>query len=350
MNPERLQLFFDMSMSLLVTADGTTGRFIDLNPAWETTLGWTLDELRSRPFVEFCHPDDVAPTNAIVADMIERGLPAVNFENRYQHKAGHWVWLSWVGLVSDGMFVSAARDITEYKLTLQALEQANDELRQFGYAASHDLREPLRTIQGHISHIDATALAPQNRQSFEYVLNAVERMKDMLDAILAYSHVEAEGSSLVYESVEVALAYAQDVLAAAIEESDARIEHTGVWPTLVMDVNQIAAVFQNLLGNAIKYRRPGVRPKIIVASTRGHSGWRFEVRDNGVGFDGERAGRAFQIFQRLHRRSLYDGMGVGLALVKRIVQRHGGEVGIESEPGVGTTAWFWLPETRGVLP
>ena len=150
--------------------------------------------------------------------------------------------------------------------------------------------------------------------------------------------------------MEVALAYAQDVLAAAIEESDARIEHTGVWPTLVMDVNQIAAVFQNLLGNAIKYRRPGVRPKIIVASTRGHSGWRFEVRDNGVGFDGERAGRAFQIFQRLHRRSLYDGMGVGLALVKRIVQRHGGEVGIESEPGVGTTAWFWLPETRGVLP
>ena len=335
-------------MSLLATADAETGAFVDLNPAWETTLGWSLEELRARPFIEFIHPDDLAPTNAIVEDMILRSLPAVNFENRYLHKDGHWVWLSWVGVVDGDRFYSAARDITDYKETQMALQLANDELRQFGYAASHDLREPLRTIQGHLSHIDSTAMAPQNRQSFEFVLGAAARMKDMLDAILSYSRVDAEGRTLEFASVELPLQHAQEALNARIKETGATITVQGAWPTLGMDVPQLAAVFQNLLSNAIKYRQPGASPEIIVTASRSEGGWRFEVRDNGVGFDSSRAKRAFQIFQRLHRRSRYDGLGVGLALVKRIVQRHGGRVGIESELGMGTTAWFWLPDAPGI--
>ncbi len=112
MDTERLQIFFDLSMSLLATADADTGQFVDLNPAWEQTLGWSLEELRARPFVEFIHPEDLDRTNALVMDMIERELPAVNFENRYLHKEGHWVWLSWVGVVHEDRFYSAARDIT----------------------------------------------------------------------------------------------------------------------------------------------------------------------------------------------------------------------------------------------
>ncbi len=173
-------------------------------------------------------------------------------------------------------------------------------------------------------------------------------MKDMLDAILAYSRVDAEGRTLEFASVELPLAHAQEALAASIGATNAVITTHGVWPSLGMDVPQIAAVFQNLLGNAIKYRHPGTDPQIRVTSSRAHGGWRFEVQDNGVGFDSSRAGRAFQIFQRLHRRSKYEGMGVGLALVKRIVQRHGGRVGIDSEVGIGTTAWFTLPEAPGV--
>lgn len=344
MDHKRLQLFFDLSMSLLVTADATTGRFVDLNPAWETTLGWSLEELKSRPFVEFIHPEDLAPTNALITDMVERNLPAVNFENRYKHKDGRWIWLSWVGVVRGNMFYSSARDVTRYRATVASLEAANEELRHFGYAASHDLREPLRTIQGHVAHIDSTQLPPDSRRSFEFVVDAARHMHDMLDAILDYSQIEERGRPPTEAALSDTLDDAIVALDSAISGTGAKVERTGEWPALRIDRAQIAAVFQNLLHNAIKYRKKDEAPHIVVSSRPEFGRWVFEVSDNGVGFPPERAPRAFQIFQRLHARSKYPGLGVGLAQVKRTVRRHGGEVGIDSERGVGTRVWFSLPK------
>ncbi len=343
METERLKHFFDLSLSLLCTADAETGYFVDLNPAWEATLGWTVEELLARPFVEFIHPDDLAPTFAIIEDMVQRGLSAVNFENRYQHKDGHWVWLSWVGVVRDGTFYSSAHDITLYKATLAKLEQANDELQQFNYAVSHDLREPLRAITGHLGVVETVGLPEDVSRTFSFVDRAASRMKAMLDSLNDYLEIDRVGGALSPVDMKEPLLGAIESLHAAIAESSALIEIEGHWPSLAVDAAQISEVFQNLLANSIKYRKAGEPARITVSARPESMGWRFAVEDEGIGFKPERGKRAFLMFQRLHRRSEYEGMGVGLALVKRIVLRHGGQVGITSEPDRGTEAWFWLP-------
>lgn len=340
--PERLRAFFDVSMALLCTADAETNTFVDLNPAWESVLGWTRAELRSRPFTELLHPDDKAPTFAIIQEMLDQGRLAVNFENRYLHKDGHWVWLSWFGRIDEGVFYSSARDITAYKEAAERLEQANQELRHFAYAASHDLAEPLRGIVGHLSLLDNEPLSADVRERVASVQGAAIRMKGLLDGLLRLSRVESAGEAGRVVSMARPLQDAMETLGDRIAETGAELTTEGSWPSLRVDRDQMTQVFQNLLSNSLKYHK-GV-PRIAVRAEQEGQGFRFSVTDDGVGFDPRRADRAFQLFQRLHRRSQFPGMGIGLALVKRIVHRHRGTVGITSAVGEGTTAWFWLPK------
>ena len=339
---DRLEAFFEVSMSLLCTADAETNTFIDLNPAWESVLGWTRDELRSRPFMEFIHPDDLAPTFAVIQDMMDRQLDAVNFENRYLHKDGHWVWLSWFGRIRNGSFYSTAHDITAYKESERRLEAANEELRHIAYAASHDLAEPLRGITGHLSFIAEQEVAPEVQDRLKFVKAAADRMQALLDGLLRLSRIDSAGHKGEVMSLLKPLHDALEVLSDRVAETGANVVVQGAWPALRIDPAQIAQVFQNLLSNSMKYADGP--PEIIVSAVAVDAGFRFTVVDNGVGFEPSRADRAFQLFQRLHRRSKYPGMGIGLALVKRIVLRHAGDIGIESAVGKGTTVWFWLPQ------
>lgn len=344
--PDRLRAFFDVSMSLLCTADAETNTFVDLNPAWEAVLGWSREELRSRPFTEFVHPDDRGPTFAVIQDMMDRGLDAVNFENRYLHKDGHWVWLSWFGRIRGASFYSCAHDITAYKEASAKLEQANAELKHFAYAASHDLAEPLRGIEGHLSFIQDDALAPDTQTRLSFVREEAERMRGLLGGLTRLSQVDSAGKAPRVVPLTRPLNDALEMLATAVADSGARITTEGSWPAVSIDAEQIGQVFQNLIANAIKYRDGA--PNIEVRAEEEGHGYRFSVTDDGVGFDSSRADRAFLLFQRLHRRSKYPGMGIGLALARRIVQRHGGRIGISSEVGKGTCAWFWLPK-EGLL-
>lgn len=343
MEPDKLKHFFEVSLSLLCTADAATTTFVDLNPAWERTLGWSLDELRSRPFTAFIHPDDLAPTFAVITEMVDQGRDAVNFENRYRHKNGTWVWLSWYGVVKDGTFYSAAQPITAYKHALEALSQANAELSHFAYAASHDLQEPLRAITAHLEFVDPAAFDPETRRSLAFVRAGGQRMQQLLDGLLAYARIDSSPREPSHVPMTRPLHAAIDGLHRAIQESGASVDISGTWPTLNVDEVQVVSLFQNLLANAIKYRKPGSAPRIAVAAEPDGEGFTFRVRDDGVGFTAANPERAFQLFQRLHRGSAYEGMGVGLALVKRIAIRHGGRVGIESTVDVGTAVWVWLP-------
>lgn len=179
MDPGKLQQFFDISRSLLCTADAATNTFVDLNPAWERTLGWSLEELRARPFTEFIHPEDLQPTFAIIAEMVQHGREAVQFENRYRHKDGSWVSLSWYGVVRGGQFYSSAWPITEYKQTLEALKLANAELRRLADAASHVQQETLAALSTPLLRISGQILVLP-------LIGAVDsgRMQRVVDVLL----------------------------------------------------------------------------------------------------------------------------------------------------------------------
>ncbi|MSQ84387.1 MAG: PAS domain S-box protein [Myxococcales bacterium] len=337
--------FFDLTLAMLCTARRDGNAFENLNPAWERTLGWSREELCSKSFLDFIHPDDVPSTFAVIAKMDE-GAPAVHFENRYRHKDGSWVWLSWVSVLEGGTYYATAIDITPYKQALATLVETNTHLKHFAYAASHDLREPLHGISGHLSLIDSSGLDEQSQESLGFVRQGATRMQQLIDGLTTYARISVPNGSRVPVSMAVILQEATFAVAQSAVEAQAAIRTEGAMPFLSVDAGPMSQVFQNLLSNAIKYRKPTKSPVISVRSVPVDNGWRFEVEDDGVGFDPRYADRAFAIFQRLHPRSEYEGTGIGLAIVERVVQLHGGHVGIRSQLGQGTTAWFWLPETR----
>ena len=331
---------------MLCTAAEDGLRFADLNPEWERTLGWSLEELRSRPFTDFIHPDDLEPTYAIIREMRE-GAPALNFENRYRAKDGSWVWLSWASVLRGGVFYAAVRDVTAYKEVVEALEERNAELGQFAHAASHDLQEPLRAIIGHLGYVRTEGLDEDSLRALRSVGDGAARMQELLEGLLAYARIDTQGKrfqpTAMSEPIEGAITSLND----AIQRSGARVTVQEMLPRLAVDTAQMSQVFQNLIANAVKYHKPDVAPEVTITAEPDGAGFRFCVADNGVGFEQSRAERAFVMFQRLHRRSQYDGLGVGLALVRRIVQRHGGRTWLEGAVGRGACAYVWLPRERG---
>ena len=226
------------------------------------------------------------------------------------------------------------------------LERSNSELEQFAYIASHDLSEPLRAISGPISVLARRyrgQLDAEADQFIEFAVDGCARMKRMIDDLLAYSRVgRIEG--------RVKAVDANDVLAAAIEnltplivECGAQL-HGGHLPIVVAEGSQLGEVFQNLIGNALKFVSPGIPPDISIAAEPRDSLWRFTVTDNGVGIEPRHRERIWGMFTRLHTREEYPGTGIGLALVKKIIERHGGEIGVEdTATHQGSTFWFTLP-------
>ncbi len=232
------------------------------------------------------------------------------------------------------------------------LERSNEELEQFGYVVSHDLRAPLRTVQGYLRLLNqryADRLDAKAETYIDYAISGAARMQEMIQALLDLSRVETGGREPAPTDVEAVLNRTLRALSPAIDETGAAVTHDPL-PTVLADEVQLAQVFQNLIANALKFRREGVPPKVHVTAREGERGgegegkWIFSVTDNGIGIDPDQADRIFQIFQRLHTEDEYEGLGIGLALCKRIIDRHGGRLWVESEPGEGSTFTFTLPE------
>jgi PAS domain S-box-containing protein len=254
---------------------------------------------------------------------------------------------------AEGLLVTAAiRDITATRTKAEAhllqkveeLNRSNQELAQFAYIASHDLQEPLRMVASYTQLLSKRYKGKLDSDADEFIAFAVDgatRMQRLIQDLLAYSRVGTKGRDLVDTASEDALEQALTNLGGAIEEGGALVTHDPL-PTVLADAGQLIQLFQNLVGNAIKYQSPGVPRVHISAARNGEKKWLFSVKDNGLGIDPRYFERIFGMFQRLHKRDEFAGTGIGLAICKRIVERHGGRISVESEPGQGSTFSFAL--------
>ena len=257
---------------------------------------------------------------------------------------------------SDGMVVTAAiRDITQRKTseehlakTMEELQRSNEELGQFAYIASHDLQEPLRMVASYTQLLSRKYKGKLDADADEFISFAVDgarRMQGLIQDLLAYSRVGTKGRGLVDTSSEEALQQSLSNLRGAIEASGAQVTHDPL-PGVLADRSQLIQLFQNLVGNAIKYQRTGIPTVHISASRNGGKKWIFSVQDNGMGIDSQYFAKIFDMFQRLHKREEFDGTGIGLAICKKIVERHGGSISVDSKLGQGSTFRFALAESE----
>lgn len=483
--------FFTLSQDLFAIAD-LEGRFVRLNPAWEQVLGYSVEELTGRSFVDFVHPEDRERTVARAASLAEEENESAAFENRYRTRDGSYRWFMWKSRadVQAGRIFAAARDITERKLAEAKMEEvnaalseseerfrhlfanspdavimidphasnvawpivdcneaacrmngytreellgqsvdilnvepgtpeeraeylerlrreglvsietdhrhkdghafpveistsvislngrelvmgidrditerrrlekeaadraedlarSNQELEQFAYVASHDLQEPLRIVAGYAQLLTKRyrgTLGQDADEFIEYMVDGVRRMQELIDALLQYSRVGRKGREMAPVDLDVAFDDAMANLRAAIEESQARVTRDDL-PDVVADRLQLAQLFQNLIGNALKFK--GEEPPAVHVGAERHNGeWILEVRDNGIGIEPQYVDRIFDIFERLHSRERYDGTGIGLSICKKIVERHGGRIWVESDAGHGSAFRFTIPATQ----
>ena len=245
------------------------------------------------------------------------------------------------------------RDITERKRaeaalqkTAEDLRRSNRDLEQFAYVASHDLQEPLRAVGGYVKLLQLRFPDKLDAKAQGYIAGAFEgatRMEQLIRDLLAFSRVATRGDAFLPADLEDALGQALRNLEASLKSAQAIVAHDPL-PTLAVDAGQIRQLFQNLVGNAIKFHGEQP-PKIHIAAKRQDGRWEFSVRDNGIGIEPQYFEKIFQIFQRLHTRKDYPGTGIGLAICKRIVERHGGALWVESELGHGSTFYSSLPDT-----
>jgi PAS domain S-box-containing protein len=270
---------------------------------------------------------------------------------------GGQVWLDTqlVPLRNEAGDVSAvmgvSRDITErkhaeakLKRVMDDLARSNSELERFAYVASHDLQEPLRMVTSYLQLLERRYKDKLDRDALEFINYAVDgsnRMKTLINDLLSYSRVGTRGKEFALTDCEEILGRVLDNLQVSLEENCATVTHDPL-PKLMADDVQLESLFQNLIGNAVKFhgKQP---PRIHVGVKKDEKDWVFSVSDNGIGIDPQYFERIFIIFQRLHNREEYPGTGIGLAISKRIVERHGGRIWIESQPEKGSTFFFTLP-------
>lgn len=343
----------------IVTAD-EENRIVYCNESVTRIFGYRVEELVGEPLTRLM-PERLRESHR---DAIERFL-----ETREPDIMGETIEL--VGLHKNGgeipvelslgwwesdegvFFTGVIRDITDRKRTERALNEkmeelarSNAELGLFTYVASHDLREPLRTVGSNVQLVQRRLgddIDGDVERSIDFALGGVRRMQNLIDDLLDYSRVGTEGRP--FEPVETGLALSEAIenLHTAIEESEAQVTQDPL-PVALADEAQLIQLFQNLLSNAIKFRDEEP-PRIHVSAERSTDGWTIAVKDNGIGIDPAYADHVFTIFQRLHDEEEIPGTGIGLAVCRKIVERHGGRIWVESEPGEGTTFKFTLPES-----
>jgi PAS domain S-box-containing protein len=333
------------------------GEIVLLNLQAEKQFGYRRDELLGQKvtniipegFAERLVADGLRSAEDALAQQIGTGIE-LSGRRKDRTEFPIELMLSPLG-GAEGILVTAAiRNISVRKtaeaLLLQKVEElnrSNEELGQFAYIASHDLQEPLRMVASYTQLLSRRYKGKLDSDADDFIAFAVDgatRMQRLIQDLLAYSRVGTKGKDLLNTSSEAALKTALSNLRGAIEESGALVSHDPL-PNVLADEMQLVQLFQNLIGNAIKYQNPGI-PRIHVAALNGGKQYKFSVQDNGLGIDPQYFERIFGMFQRLHKREEFAGTGIGLAICKKIVERHGGQISVESQPGMGSTFRFAL--------
>jgi PAS domain S-box-containing protein len=343
------------------------GEIVLVNLQAERQFGYRRDELIGQPASTLISQDSAQRLRASIrrsADggFAEQSSAAIEVEGRRNDGRSFPLEVTFSALPTDeGILLTVAiRDITARKVaeaqllqTVAELNRSNEELGQFAYIASHDLQEPLRMVASYTQLLSRRYKGKLDADADEFISFAVDganRMQQLIQDLLAYSRVATKGKDLLETSSEEAFQQALRNLRGAIGDSGALVTHDPL-PTVLADEGQLVQLFQNLVSNAIKYQNPGV-PRVHVSATRkrdnvGGARWLFTVKDNGIGIESQYFDRIFGMFQRLHKREEFEGTGIGLAICKKIVERHGGSISVESQMGHGSTFQFGLQESRG---
>ncbi|MCU1292997.1 MAG: sensor signal transduction histidine kinase [Bryobacterales bacterium] len=338
------------------------GEIVLLNVQAEKQFGYSRDELFGQQvrniipqgFAERLIADGLRSTAEALAQQIGTGI---ELTGRRKDGSEFPIEIMLSPLEdADGVLVTAAiRDITTRQIAaahllqkVDELNRSNEELGQFAYIASHDLQEPLRMVASYTQLLSRRYKGKLDADADEFIAFAVDganRMQRLIQDLLAYSRVGTAGSVLGPTSSEKALRLALANLGSAIEQYGAVVTHDAL-PVVVADEMQLVQLFQNLVGNAIKYQRPGI-PRVHISAISEEKKWSFSVKDNGLGIDARYTEKIFGMFQRLHKRDEFAGTGIGLAICRKIVERHDGNITVESKPGVGSTFRFSLSGAEG---
>jgi len=346
--------FFEMSVEVFCIADPATGCFVQVNPAYAQLLGYSEEEMLAIPYMDLLHPQDRPPTSEAIGQQLDAARQIAGLVTRMRCADGSYRWLEWNSITGpDGLLYGAARDTTQRREADEALARAmeglrirNRELQDFAYVASHDLQEPLRKIQTFSDRLRTRLASQVDESSLDYLERmgrAALRMQTLIDDLLAYSRAGTSADNMTPVNLSAVLAMVLEDLEMRTREAGASFD-IGSLPTIRANAAQMRQLLQNLLANALKFRAPE-RPCRIAIHARDVSPdtsaagtlWELRVEDNGIGFDPAYADRIFSPFQRLHPRNLYAGTGIGLAIVRRIAERHGGTVRAEGYTGQGAT-------------
>jgi len=374
----RYRRLFETAQDGILILDAETGQVVDANPFMKELLGYSQEEFLGRKLWEIgpFKGEDASKSAFAELQVNDRlhyeGLPL-------EAKDGRRVEVEFISnayLVDTTRFIQCnIRDITERMRVNQALETANKEmafqieekgkradelvminaelarsnaeLEQFAYVATHDLQEPLRAVASCVQLLQKRYEGQLDERAQEFITHAVDgtkRMQTLINDLLAYSRISTDAQVFASTDCEMVLQEALANLVVAIAESDAVVTQDAL-PMVSGDATQLTQLFQNLIGNALKFRgeRP---PQIHIGVARRNGDWRFSVADNGIGMEPQYFERVFLVFQRLHTRKEYQGTGIGLAICKKVVERHGGRIWAESEPGQGATFCFTIPEKK----
>jgi PAS domain S-box-containing protein len=402
LNKERnfVSTVLDTAGALVVVLD-TSGNIVRFNKACEQLTGFSFEEVAAKPFWDlFVAPAELDGVKAVFGRLISGDAPH-RHENKWIAKDGSSRLIAWANSVLPDdrgaveFVVEAGIDITDRKRAEEALEQARDQLElrvkrrtdelvetnkqleweiierkrsqdaledrakelsqtvadleRFTYVASHDLQEPFRNVTNCMEILRRRyedQLGPDAAKLISYAIDSSIRLKELIDGLSMYSRVSARGGPFEPTDCEKMLDRAIAELQPLIRESGAMITHDPL-PTVFVDSEQWFQVFVNLLANAIKFNQRS--PSVHVAVRKEQDELIFSVTDNGIGIEPQYFDRIFTIFQRLHRSDDYPGTGVGLAVTKKIIERHGGRIWVESTPGKGTTFFFTIPDRAGQL-
>jgi PAS domain S-box-containing protein len=329
-----------------------TGALDYVNRQWTDFTGLSFGQIRDRDWTHLLHPEDIEQTLKVWKASIETGAP-LRCVHRLRRSDGTYRWhLSRAHAMRDAagrivMWIGSNTDIHEEKEIEAQLRRANADLEQFAYSASHDLQEPIRNVSVYSELLAQRynhVLDEKGRQCLQFIRGGAQRMQILVKDLLSY----AKSASMEEERIEEvdaagALDQALSNLSEAIRETQADVSYNGL-PVLRVPEVQLVQLFQNLIGNAIKYRNDEEPPRVAVAAQRQGVYWQISVKDNGIGIGPEYRDKVFGIFKRLHNQARYSGTGIGLAICKRIVERNGGRIWVESEGlGKGSTFLFTLP-------
>ncbi|EPY01900.1 ATP-binding protein [Magnetospirillum fulvum] len=351
----RFRTIFDAINDSILIFDIETGAVRMVNRRMHETFGYAAEDIPHLSFETLSEghpPYDRTTALTALRDATEDSRV---LEWQARHRDGHLFWVE-IDLrrviIDDGgpRVLAMMRDITERKesadnltRTIDALTRSNTDLERFAYAASHDLREPLNTLVRYAQLLDLRYGSRDSDISefVGFIVSAAKQMMRLVEGLLEFSRVDSVGRGFDAVDSGRSLSVALGYLSNSVVESGAII-HTGPMPVVAADEVQLIQLFQNLIGNALKYRERSRGVEITVSSRRSDDMWEFLVEDNGIGIDSAYLDQIFVIFKRLHTHSAIPGVGIGLALCKRIVERHGGTLWVESTPGVGTVFHFTL--------